>query len=308
NVDRWLDRYVRRLSELPSPDTTIRPDQWRAALGVAGRLPSWTTFFRRELQERTWSDVLVEWWPRLLPGIVAGSTHGVIRVGHAVRTLRANPDVPPVPETLDELAHGLAFWAARYRELSGVVVPDGQLSAAEALGSVTRLDDQSGLIAHRLDRLERSRGWTSSLRAMRPAATPEEVPARLDSLIDTAVAAYLGHGHSSPVLLVHIATAPNAVRHVLPVLPTEEWAPSFTAAWAASAALVATYASARPAPRTDIVRGHGESAADALQRAAEHGDEHVLKFADTAVEAYDRTGDLDLLAATGHARELIPAP
>lgn len=307
DVDRWLDRYVRRLSELPSPDATIRPDQWRTALGLAGRLPSWTTFFGRELQERTWSEVLVEWWPRLLPGIVAGSTHGVIRVGHAVRTLLANPDAPPAAETLDELAHGLAFWAARYRELSGVVAPDGQLSAAEALSGVTRLADQSGLIAHRLDRLERSQGWTSSLRAMRPAETPDEVPARLESLVDTAVTAYLGHGHSSPVLLVHTATAPNAVRHVLPVLPTEQWMPSLTAAWAASAALVATYASAKPAPRRDVVRGHDGTAADVLHRTAEHGDEHVLKFADTAVEAYDRTGDPDL-RATGHARELIPAP
>ena len=309
DVDRWLDRYVRRLSELPRPDATIRPDRWQAALGVAGRLPSWTTFFRRELQERPWSDVLVEWWPRLLPGIVAGSTHGVIRVGHAVRTLRDDPDAAPATETLDELAHGLAFWAARYRELSGVVAPDGRLSTAEALRNVMRLGDQSGFIAHRLDRLERSQGWTSSLRALRPASTPDEVPARLESLIDTAVAAYLGHGHSSPVLLVHTATAPNAVRHVLPMLPTEQWLPSLTAAWAASAALVATYAPAQPAPRADIVRGHrDDSAADSLQRAAEHGDEHVLKFADTAVEAYDRTGDSDLLAASDHARELIPAP
>ena len=45
---------------------------------------------------------------------------------------------------------------------------------------------------------------------------------------------------------------------------------------------------------------------DALQRAAEHGDEHVLKFADTAVEAYDRTGDPDLLAATLRVGSLIP--
>jgi len=307
DVDRWLDRYVRRLSELPTPDATIRPDQWQAALGDAKRLPSWTTFFQHELRDRPWSDVLVEWWPRLLPGIVAGSTHGVIRVGHAVRSLVANPDVPPAAETLDELAHGLAFWAARYRELSGVVAPSGQLSAAEALEGVTRLDDQSGFIAYRLDRLERSQGWTSSLRAMRPAATPDEVPARLGSLIDTAVAAYLGHGHSSPVLLVHTATAPNAVRHVLPVLPTEQWLPSLTAAWAASAALIATYAPTQQAPRADIVRG-GTTASDSLQRAAEHGDEHVLKFADTAVEAFDRTGDPDLLAATDHARELIPAP
>jgi len=134
------------------------------------------------------------------------------------------------------------------------------------------------------------------------------VPARLESLIDTAVATYLGHGHSSPVLLVHTATAPNAVRHVLPVLPTEQWAPSLTAAWAASAALVATYASAKPAPRTEVVRGHDGTAADALQRVAKHGDEHVLKFAYTAVETYDRTGDPDVLAATSHARELIPTP
>ena len=33
---------------------------------------------------------------------------------------------------------------------------------------------------------------------------------------------YLGLGHGSPVLLVHAATAPNAVRHVLPVLPPEQ--------------------------------------------------------------------------------------
>ena len=39
------------------------------------------------LPERPWQDVLTEWWPRLLPGIAAGATHPVIRVGHAVRTL-----------------------------------------------------------------------------------------------------------------------------------------------------------------------------------------------------------------------------
>ncbi|MEW2386413.1 hypothetical protein AB0873_30740 [Micromonospora sp. NPDC047707] len=63
---------------------------------------------------------------------------------------------------------------------------------------------------------------------------------RLESLVDGAAWAYLGLGHGSPVLLVHAATAPNAVRHVLPVLPTEQWLPSLTAAWAAVAAVVAT--------------------------------------------------------------------
>ncbi len=310
DVDHWLDRYVRRLAELPATDATIRPGEWRSALGVAWRLPDWTAYFRRELRERSWEAVLVEWWPRLLPGIVAGSTHGVIRVGHAVRTLQAGlSGCPASPETLDELAHGLAFWTARYRALPGVEAPAGRLTAAEALSGVARLPDQTGFIAHRLDRLERSPGWASSLRALRPPATAEDVPARLDAIIDAAVAAYLGLGHGSPVLLVHTATAPNAVRQVLPVLPADQWMPSLTAAWAAAAAVVATYAPAQPAPIEGVVRaGRGLTREDALQRAAEHGDEHVLKFADTAVEAYDRTENPDLLAATLHVGALITPP
>jgi hypothetical protein len=308
DVDGWLNRYVRRLAALPSPSAAIRPGEWGGALGQARRLPDWAAYFRQELTERLWSEVLVEWWPRLLPGIVAGSTHGVIRVSHAVRALHGTAGAP-ARQTLDELSHGLAFWAARYRRLAGVVAPEGTLPPQQALPAVTRLKDQSGFIAHRLDRLERSPNWTASLRALEPAAYAEEVPARLESLVDTAVAAYLRLGHGSPVLLVHAATAPNAVRHVLPVLPTEQWLPSLTAAWAATAAVVATYAPARPAPCAEIVGRYPElTREDALQRAAEHGDEHVLKFADTAVDSYDRTGDPDLLAATLRVGELIDRP
>lgn len=308
DVEGWLDRYVRRLAGLPGTSTAIHPGEWGAALGQARRLPDWAAYFRHELTGRPWPEVLVEWWPRLLPGIVAGSTHGVIRVSHAVRTLRGTAHAP-AQETLDELAHGLAFWAARYRELAGVVAPGGTLTPQQALPAVARLKDQSGFIAHRLDRLEHSPGWTASLRALEPVASAEEVPARLESLVDSAAKAYLGLGHGSPVLLVHAATAPNAVRHVLPVLPTEQWLPSLTAAWAAVVAVIATYAPARPAPCGEIARRYAEpSREDALQRAAEHGDEHVLKFADTAVESYDRTGDPVLLAATLHVGELIDRP
>jgi hypothetical protein len=308
DVERWLDRYVRRLAELPGTSAAIRPGEWGAALGKTQRLPDWAAYFRHELTERPWSEVLVEWWPRLLPGIVAGSTHGVIRVSHAVRTLRGTAHAP-ARQTLDELAHGLAFWAARYRQLAGVVAPEGSLTPPQALPAITRLKDQSGFIARRLDRLERSPGWTASLRALEPAASAEEVPARLESLTGTAAKAYLGLGYGSPVLLVHAATAPNAVRHVLPVLPSEQWLPSLTAAWAAVAAVVSAYAPARPAPCAEIVpRYPGLTREDALQRAAEHGDEHVLKFTDTAVESYDRTGDPELLTATLHAGELIDRP
>jgi hypothetical protein len=40
-------------------------------------------------------------------------------------------------------------------------------------------------------------------------------------------------------------------------------------------------------------------------RAVEHDDEHVIKFADTAVEVFARTGDPDAIAAALRAADLI---
>jgi hypothetical protein len=113
------------------------------------------------------------------------------------------------------------------------------------------------------------------------------------------------------VLLVHTATAPNAVLHTLPALPREVWQPSLAAVWGASAAIVAMYAPAQAADPSALPAAPTQSDTDAdpvaevLQRAAENRDEHVLKFSDTAAESYERTGDPDTLAAALRAEQLI---
>ena len=48
--------------------------------------------------------------------------------------------------------------------------------------------------------------------------------------------------------------------------------------------------------------------AGVLDRAVDHGDEHVIKFTDTAAEAYARTGQPGTLAAALRAAALIPSP
>jgi hypothetical protein len=304
DVHRWLDRYLGRLTELPGPHQRITAHNWRAALGDPRRIGDWTDYFTQQIAEQPWRQVLATWWPRLLPGIVAGSTHGVIRVGHAVRALRA-VDQDRVAAT--ELGYGLAFWAARWRTLPGATAPAGVLPASAALAAMPRLDEQSGFIAHRLNRLAVLPGWPAALAALRPAQGPADVPARLADLVQAAVLAYLSHGQASPVLLVHPATAPNAVRHILPVLPEALWEPSFAAVWYASAAITATYAPARP-ETPSAPRAGADPAAEVLDRAARHGDEHVIKFADTALDAFDDTGDPDILAAALHAARLIESP
>jgi hypothetical protein len=48
-----------------------------------------------------------------------------------------------------------------------------------------------------------------------------------------------------------------------------------------------------------------QAAEETFARAVEHGDEHVIKFADTAADVYARTGDRAVLAATVQAAQLI---
>ncbi|ONI81283.1 hypothetical protein ALI144C_22435 [Actinosynnema sp. ALI-1.44] len=304
DVHSWLDHYIDRLTELPGTTQRITAHNWRAALGDPRRIGDWTAYFTQRIAERPWRQVLATWWPRLLPGIVAGSTHGVIRVSHAVRALRA-ADQDRVAAA--ELGYGLAFWAARWRTLPGVTTPAGVLPARAALAAVPRLTEQSGFIAHRLNRLAELPGWLAALVALRPAASPGDVPARLADLVQAAVLGYLSYGQASPVLLVHTATAPNAVRHVLPVLPPSMWVPSLAAVWYASAAITAAYAPAQPATVSVPLVG-SDPAAEVLDRAAQHGDEHVIKFVDTALDVFDHTGDPGVLSAALHATRLIESP
>jgi questin oxidase-like protein len=309
-VPRWVDAYVGRLDELPAPSDPITEDNWPAAVGDFRRVGDWTRYFSARLAEAPWREVLATWWPRLINGIAAGATHSVIRVGHVVRSLLAGDESPPA---VAELAHALAYWAARSRTVPGVVAPAGQADPAAALAGVPRIPDQNGPIAGRLDRLGQLPGWPAALAALRPVTDPDDARRLLSEIVTAATLRYGTHGYGSPVLLVHAATAPNAVLHTLPALPRELWVPSVVAAWVASAAVTSTYGPADPAPAPAAVSGVGDDAdgavrADALDRAAAHGDEHVIKFTDTAAEVYERTGQPGALAAIERVFQLIPRP
>lgn len=297
-VHRWVDGYLRRLDDLPPASDPITADNWPAAMGDGRRIGDWTAYFARLVREQPWRDVLVQWWPRLLPGIVAGATHGVIRVSHAVRALLAGDDDPAATT---ELAHGLAFWAARMRHVPGSTAPAGNLPAAAAFGAIPRVPSQAGRIADRFGQLESMPSWGPALAALRAPADPDEAARVLTDLVAAAAAGYLSYGHGSPVLLVHTATAPNAVLHTLPALPRELWTPSLAAVWATSAAITAAYAPPQPAEDLPAAR----SAEDTLAYAVEHGDEHVIKFADTALDAFGHNGDSTALAAAARVGLLI---
>jgi hypothetical protein len=313
-VHGWLDVYVRRLEEFPRGSGPIG-SAWQEALGDPRRIADWTAYFRREVAEQPWRQALETWWPRLLPGVAAAATHGVIRVGHAVRALTEDGEDA---DHLSELAHGLAYWAARWQPVPGAPATEppptaasapagARPAAADALAAVPRIADQTGGIRERLARLAELPGWPAALAAPQIPASAEALRPWLAGLVDAATTRYLSYGHGNGVMLVHSATAPNAILRTLPALDRHLWAPSVAASWAAAAALTAIYAPATPADpaRLPDPPTGPQAATETFTRAVEHGDEHVIKFADTAADVYSRTGDRGALAAAIRAAQLI---
>ncbi|MFV2104834.1 questin oxidase family protein [Micromonospora sp. LOL_024] len=305
-VHRWLDGYADRLEERPRGIASIAADEWRDPLGDPVRTGDWLDYFDRELVAEPWQQVLSRWWPRLLPGIAAGATHGLIRVGHAVRALLDQETAPRVTE----LGQGLAYWAARWQPFA----PPGAgpylaTDPRTALDAVPRIPDQRFGIRSRRAHLADLPGWPAVAGAVprgeervgNTAADEDDVPARLAGIVDAAVLRHSTHGYANPVMLVHAATAPNAVLRILPAIHRALWAASLAAAWAATAAVTAAYAPAtgrHALPTTPDV-----NPAEAMQHAVDSAGPHAIKFADAALDAHAITSDTTLLAVSIHTTE-----
>ncbi|MFI9602782.1 questin oxidase family protein [Streptomyces sp. NPDC052043] len=290
SVHRWLDLYTPKLEEFPSAVAPVTAADWRGALGDPRRAADWIDHFGREIAERPWRDVLAEWWPRLLPGLYGGAAHPVIRVGHAVRTLLAGEATEP---RLAELAHGLGYWAARHHPVSDLTPLPGADSAAAALDTVTPIAERDGGFPDRLARVRSLPTWAAAV----TDSDPDAAHRRLAELVRAATHRYVTHGHGDATMLVHAATAPNAVLRALPALPRPLWAPSLRAAWTACAAVTAMYAPDAPVAYTPPATLTAE---EVLELALEHGDEHVIKLTDTALDV----GDEQALAAALRSIEL----
>lgn len=299
-VHSWLDGYLPRLEELPRPTAPIDHGEWREALGDPKRTGDWLAFFATETHRMPWRQLLAIWWPRLLPGIAAGATHGVIRTGHAVRALLEAETEPRIAE----LGQALAYWAARWQPVPSSRVPSGSLDPAAALAAVPRIAEQDGGIRERLPRLATTHGWEAAETALRPGQGADDVPGLLNAIADAAITRYASYAHGSPVMLVHSATAPSAVLLALPAVPREQWLTSLNAAWAASAAITSVYAPALPAP-VDQLPAPPVTPEDAAQIAASNGDEHVIKFTEAALRAHARGAGPATLTSAARAAQLI---
>jgi questin oxidase-like protein len=319
DVAAWVEGYRKAMPhhDPPAPRFALDPEDessWRGALGAFDRAGDWEQLFRRALADAPWREVLVQWWPRLLPGLIAGLTHGVIRTAHAVRGLAATET--PHALQLTELARGLAYWAARYTTLPGQAHFLGEhgrgrhslADAVKALPRVPLAQDAIPWMAVARDRLQRLDGLPGYLDTL-DAVAPEQTQHLLSDMTTEFAGIYLAHPELFPIPLIHGVTAPAAVRLVLPHLPDELHMPSLAALWQMHTALLLAFTSDRTGE--DTVR---ERAAETdvppfeelVERAVAHGDEHVIKFTEAAMREHALRPDPRYATAVLAAHERIP--
>jgi Questin oxidase-like len=292
-VMAWVDDYRRALGKRPAAGQTLSGD-WREALGKIECWPEWVTLFRCELSEAPWPAVVDTWSGRLAPGLAGAATHGIIRTAHAVRSLEADATAL----RLNELADGLAYWAATYHALRWGPDQGASHSLDEALRLVPELNpDRRGNIDQTLDQLDDIEEFGAVGGLLKFANDPLQ---DLSQLTERFAGIYLQNAAEPAAIfaLVHVVTGPSSLRLLAPHISAANSRLLLRYAWQAAAAIYAVYVRdyGMPAMMTE------PSTNDLLLEAAvDSGAAHAIKFAEACLREYKIRPQPIFLAAASDA-------
>jgi hypothetical protein len=299
----WIGRYKdRMLPRAPASDRISR-EYWRSALGLRDRFTDWAGFFSEELEEGPWREVLDRWTGRLARGFCAAATHGVIRVGHAARSLAAEETAP----RRRELANALASWAATYQELpGGPGSSEWGLTPSEAITRVPVIP------AHQRRQLG---NITASLAMLDDFPEFAVVPGllRVDDDIDRVLAeltevfarVFLVHAHDrlTAIVFIHGVTSLAALGNMVPALSADTAQTMLRYAWQSGCALYACFGNGTGVPGK--VEPQERDRDTLVDRAVVNGDEHVIKFTEACLQRHAQRPSPAYLAATDRALRLL---
>jgi hypothetical protein len=250
-IPAFLGLYAPRVP-LAGAGRPLAAEEEAGALGDVSRSADWVATYEARLAEGDWRSVVRESLPKLTIGLFAGAGHGFLRTAHALRSLESTDD----PLRRRELAHGLAYWSARFQPLPGGLGL-GKTRAKEAAASLSdwplvgEAESRTGFFFESVRRLDSFPDFAAAIEGL-ALPGPGEVDEFISALCRAAAVLYLDHPQSR-IPYVHVLTIPSAARLVVGHLAESDACLLAGAVFQASAAMHSIFGedSARSDPDPD---------------------------------------------------------
>jgi hypothetical protein len=288
----------------PPPFEPIDHARWQAAIGDAKRMTDWFAFFRAELSERPWREVVALWVPRFIDGFAGGLTHGLIRTSHAVRALPE--DGEPTVLQRNELARALAYWAGAYRTVAGDPGKSGSLALAEALQRLPRAATAGGRSPAVGAALPDSPELVAAIDQLEATADVDAALSRHTALFARVLLSHAELPFVPQIQLVHTITSTAALRTFLPLCPPDFGPRASRRAWHVSASIVARVALGSEGETSPEIAA-APAPGDLTTRAVEHRDDHVIKLTEACLREERIRPDPVYRAVAAAMQQRIPA-
>lgn len=298
----WLEHHSQGMLPRPAAHSPINSEDWRTALGKESRFADWQVFFETELRNTPWRAVLTLWTERLAPGFCASAMHGIIRVGHAVRSLGESE----TSARLRELANGLGHWAAAYQTLPTVRTETPPARAHDAVTKVPLVPRAqrkfSGTIVSSLEALDEFPDFAPVIGLLDVKRDPSQT---ISDISEAFARVYLANAHDvlSTIVFVHSVTGVVTLRSLLPYLPESTAHELLHYAWQGSCALYSAFGQSMPSAET--IEPPRESRDTLIDLAVANGDEHMMKFTEACLREYDLNPSPVYRAAARHVRGIL---
>ena len=236
----WLQQsWPLRETLMPRHAASHAITDWKAALG--NRAPfDWSAFLFDELAKTGWQDFVARWTARLAPGACSDAAHGIIRAGHAVRSMIEHE----TPERLRELADAFGLWASSFTTLPVADYPGAPMPARDAIAHVPfspgKAREERGGFTTGLKSLNDFPGFAPVIGMIDTSGDPQKT---LSEITETFTRVFLANANDpyTVIAFIHGVTACVALRSLGEFLAVDTARAGLRYAWQTGAALYSVY-------------------------------------------------------------------
>ncbi|MBS0275711.1 MAG: hypothetical protein JSR55_15325 [Proteobacteria bacterium] len=294
----WLQQnWPLRHTLMPRHAASHAIADWKAALG--NRAPfDWSAFLSGDLAKTDWQDFVARWTARLAPGACSDAAHGIIRAGHAVRSMAEHE----TPERLRELADAFGMWAAGYATLPVADYAGTPMPAREAIAHVPfspgKAREQRGGFTAGLKSLNDFPGFAPVIGMIDVSGDPVKT---LSKITETFTRVFLANANDpyTVIAFIHGVTACVTLRSLAAFLDADTARAGLRYAWQTGAALYAVYGTRKP--DFGKVAAPEETPYRLIAMAVDTADDHAIKFTEACLREYALNPNPVYLAAARHA-------